>query len=66
MNRKAAESIDHYDGQVPAFIEKALERLYGARHASVEHFRVYQGLDAWLPAQVACARRWLQRTRALS
>ena len=45
MNKGAAESIEIYDGEVPAFVEEELERLYGGRYACVEYFRVYQGLQ---------------------
>ncbi len=45
MESQASVSIDIYDGQVPSFIEGELESLYGARHACVEYFRVYHGLD---------------------
>lgn len=54
MENQASVAIDIYDGQVPSFIEGELECLYGARHACVEYFRVYYGLDGICTYRAAC------------
>ncbi len=45
MDKRVTDSIEVYDGHVPAFIEQELERLYHGRHSCIEYFRLYQGLE---------------------
>jgi len=38
-------TVLRYPGQVPPFVEAALERLYGSLYSSLAHLRTYGGLD---------------------
>jgi len=35
----------HYPGEIPDFVEREMERLYGSVYSSMAHFRIHGGLD---------------------
>ncbi len=41
----AKYDIACHENEIPPFVEPELDRLYGARYASIIHFRVYGGLN---------------------